>query len=311
MEQNSLTHWGIKGMKWGRRRFQNKDGSLTPAGKKRYQDLQDEMDKLNPKGDGYQFKKKSISDMSDEEIVNAINRARLEDAYRAMRPEPVNKGKQFAEKVLKEVIAPAATNAGKKWLENKLGDVLGLNKKELDEIAKLTKERDKAKLQKEIDDYKNPKEKELSWEEKIKKQTYEKNERDANKPKDEELENAKREAEFQKAKNEASKNKQEYDEREAKRNKNSTTANNEKTENKNSKDDDEPEVEKIKVTPDMIFGEGTSKGSQSKSESKSNRKFDDVIYDADWTDVTPSNVPAVYRNTGQSFISALLEDPKK
>ena len=31
-----LYHWGIKGMKWGVRRYQNKDGSLTPAGKKRY-----------------------------------------------------------------------------------------------------------------------------------------------------------------------------------------------------------------------------------------------------------------------------------
>lgn len=31
-----LYHWGIKGMKWGQRRWQNKDGSLTPAGKKRY-----------------------------------------------------------------------------------------------------------------------------------------------------------------------------------------------------------------------------------------------------------------------------------
>lgn len=30
-----LTHWGIKGMKWGVRRYQNKDGSLTAAGKKR------------------------------------------------------------------------------------------------------------------------------------------------------------------------------------------------------------------------------------------------------------------------------------
>ena len=36
--QNELTHHGIKGMKWGVRRFQNKDGSLTPAGKKRYDD---------------------------------------------------------------------------------------------------------------------------------------------------------------------------------------------------------------------------------------------------------------------------------
>lgn len=31
-----LYHWGIKGMKWGVRRYQNKDGSLTNAGRKRY-----------------------------------------------------------------------------------------------------------------------------------------------------------------------------------------------------------------------------------------------------------------------------------
>ena len=31
-----LVHYGIKGMKWGVRRYQNSDGSLTPAGKKRY-----------------------------------------------------------------------------------------------------------------------------------------------------------------------------------------------------------------------------------------------------------------------------------
>lgn len=33
-----LYHHGIKGQKWGVRRFQNKNGSLTPAGKKRYYD---------------------------------------------------------------------------------------------------------------------------------------------------------------------------------------------------------------------------------------------------------------------------------
>lgn len=31
-----MAHYGIPGMRWGRRRFQNKDGSLTPAGQKRY-----------------------------------------------------------------------------------------------------------------------------------------------------------------------------------------------------------------------------------------------------------------------------------
>lgn len=35
-----LQHWGIKGQKWGHRRYQNKDGSLTPAGVKRYRKLE-------------------------------------------------------------------------------------------------------------------------------------------------------------------------------------------------------------------------------------------------------------------------------
>lgn len=36
MENNTLQHHGIPGMKWGVRRYQRKDGTLTKAGEKRY-----------------------------------------------------------------------------------------------------------------------------------------------------------------------------------------------------------------------------------------------------------------------------------
>lgn len=33
---DELCHWGIIGQKWGHRRFQNEDGSLTAEGRERY-----------------------------------------------------------------------------------------------------------------------------------------------------------------------------------------------------------------------------------------------------------------------------------
>lgn len=47
MNNEELKHYGIKGQKWGRRRFQNEDGSLTPAGRERYGE-----DRYKDHGDG-------------------------------------------------------------------------------------------------------------------------------------------------------------------------------------------------------------------------------------------------------------------
>ena len=44
--ENTIQHHGIKGMKWGVRRYQNRDGSLTAEGKKRYErDIADNISK--------------------------------------------------------------------------------------------------------------------------------------------------------------------------------------------------------------------------------------------------------------------------
>ena len=56
-----LFHWGVKGMKWGVRRYQNKDGSLTPKGKKRYDNMSD--DKLQKTL--YKQVKRARSEQSD------------------------------------------------------------------------------------------------------------------------------------------------------------------------------------------------------------------------------------------------------
>ena len=45
-----LYHHGIKGQKWGIRRFQNKDGSLTKAGEKRYSEESDKKIQINHDG---------------------------------------------------------------------------------------------------------------------------------------------------------------------------------------------------------------------------------------------------------------------
>lgn len=162
---NELSHHGIKGQRWGIRRFQTLSGSLTPLGKKRRasnskstasKPTNKSTFKNVSKGktSATSSKPKTLKDMTDNEIRAAIERARLEDTYRALRPQQVSWGKKVATKFINEAIVPAAVNSGKAFLEKTMKDMLGLNKTQVDGIAVLEKQVKKLELEKKLKDLK-------------------------------------------------------------------------------------------------------------------------------------------------------------
>lgn len=97
---NELYHYGILGMKWGVRRFQNKDGSLTPRGKSRKKSKSVD----TPAHEDYSkaHNKKSVKSMSDAELRARLNRLQMEKNYQTlMGDENVSKGKKIANGILK------------------------------------------------------------------------------------------------------------------------------------------------------------------------------------------------------------------
>lgn len=78
---NELTHHGIIGQKWGVRRFQNSDGSLTSRGRERYGVGEERGSTGDESKETSGKSKRSISEMSDDELNARINRLRMEMQY--------------------------------------------------------------------------------------------------------------------------------------------------------------------------------------------------------------------------------------
>ena len=137
---DELCHYGIRGMRWGIRRYQNSDGSLTTAGRKRYSTgkhhsiftRKKTTSTVKTKPAEEKPKQKSVSEMSDAELNAFLNRKRLEQQYYQLMATPqkksaVTKGKEMVGKALENAAQDTLTQIAKYAMAKSVNKMLGDN----------------------------------------------------------------------------------------------------------------------------------------------------------------------------------------
>lgn len=134
IQNEELYHYGTKGQKWGIRRYQYKDGTLTPLGRKRLEKSTKERTKLLGNSDRLKETvpvKKSAKDLSDEELRSTINRLQMEKQLADLTRQPeTKKGKSVAGQILSKsgqaaastLTTAAFTYLGKQAIKNMAGE---------------------------------------------------------------------------------------------------------------------------------------------------------------------------------------------
>lgn len=162
-----LYHYGVKGMKWGVRRTRAQLGHDTGTKRKKSSVVSRVKERLTKKKKSAtedsettemhkSTKKKKLSEMSDQELRQTIDRMRLEQQYAQLNPQKVSAGKKFFEKAVNEVIVPSVTNAAKSYINGRLDKVVKDALKEANPDEGLKKKIERMNLQKqaqELEDY--------------------------------------------------------------------------------------------------------------------------------------------------------------
>lgn len=106
-----LAHYGILKMKWGVRRFQNEDGSLTEEGKARYS--QGKEKKPNKKPESSTWKSSEAGSLSDAELNRRNSRLQRENQYKQLTRSRAQKAFDWIKSIAGTVLVATAVTAMK------------------------------------------------------------------------------------------------------------------------------------------------------------------------------------------------------